>query len=222
MLEQTTTVPTPWWARALAWFGLPVCGAALMLLVVAVAGQEWLPGPFALVRRMPDLVAEWVLPAVGAVVGLVLAAMADQESLTVRFTGAEVLLTRPGHRRAVPRGDIAVAFPDRDRLVLLGRTGRELAREPSHLSARRLRDAFAAHGVAWADEDPYLAAYRRWVPDLPDLPATANALLAARQKALSRGDDDEVRDLRDELGRLGYVLRDDRKRQYWRRADGWS
>ena len=220
MLEQTTTVPTPWWARALAWAGLPACGAAALWLLVVLAGQEWLPGPFALVRRLPGPVAHWAVPALGAVAGLVLAALVDQESLTVRFTGADVLLTRPGHRRTVPRGEIAVGFRDRDRLVLLGRTGRELAYEPCHLPVRRLRAAFAAHGVAWADEDPYRAAYRRWVPELPDLPATANALLTARQRALSRGDDDEVRDLREELGRLGYVLRDERKRQYWRRAEG--
>jgi hypothetical protein len=58
------------------------------------------------------------------------------------------------------------------------------------------------------------------VPGLPELPATAQALLAARQKALQSGDDGDKREFRAELGRLGYVVRDDRKRQYWRQADG--
>jgi hypothetical protein len=58
------------------------------------------------------------------------------------------------------------------------------------------------------------------VPGLPELPATAHALLAARQKAVDSGDDSDKRELRSELGRLGYVIRDDRKRQYWRQADG--
>ena len=74
--------------------------------------------------------------------------------------------------------------------------------------------------MAWADKDPYLEAYRRWVPGLPEVPAAAEAVFTARQKALTAGDDDDVRELREELGRLGFVVRDDRKKQYWRRAEG--
>jgi hypothetical protein len=157
---------------------------------------------------------------VGAVLGAIVAALVDRESLTVRLTMAEVALSRPGSAVSVPRAEVAVAFPDRDELVLLGPTGRELAREPSHLSAARLGRAFTDHGIGWADQDPYLASYRRWVPGLPELPAAAHALFAARQKALDAGDDADKRELRSELGRLGYVVRDDRKRQYWRRAEG--
>jgi hypothetical protein len=220
VLQPTTTVPTPWWVRLIAWLGLPAAGAALLLLAVRVVGWVPLPGPFDLVRSLPEPWATYGGLAVGVVLGLVLASFVDQESLTVRITGEEVVLTRPGTTRHVPRGEIAVAFRDRDRLVLLGRTGRELAREPCHLSARKLRQAFSDHGIAWADQDPYAAAYHRWVPDLPDLNPTANALFAARQKALTSGDESELRELREELGRLGYVVRDERKRQYWRKADG--
>ncbi|WP_433295793.1 YqeB family protein [Actinoplanes sp. CA-030573] len=220
MLEQTTTVPTPWWARLLTWLGLPLAGAALLFLAVRVVWWLPLPGPLSLIRELPGTAATIAAAAAGALLGLVLAGLADRESLTVRITRADVMLTRPGSTVAVPRPDIAVAFPDRDRLVLLGRTGRELAREPSHLSARRLRAAFTGNGIAWADQDPYLASYRRWVPGLPELPETAHALLAARQKAIESGDENDQRDLRGELARLGYVIRDDRKRQHWRRADG--
>jgi hypothetical protein len=213
-----TTVPTPFWIRVLVWIGVPAAGTGAAMLVGLLAGVDWLPGPFGIVGELPGVVITYVVPAIGAVLGLVLAAMIDAESLTVRVSPAEVLLTRPGHRRSVPRGDIAVAFPDRDKLVLLGRTGRELAREPSLYPVQRLRPAFAEHGIPWADEDPYLEAYRRWVPDLPDLSPTANAILTARQKALKSGDEDEQRDLRDELGRLGIVVRDVKKRQFWRNA----
>ncbi|MGK5678208.1 YqeB family protein [Actinoplanes sp. URMC 104] len=216
VLRQETIVPAPWWGRVLVWLCLPLAGAALLWGVLRLI--EWLPigGPFTLLRRLPspwDLVAAL---AIGAVIGLILAALADAESLTVRITPLEVVLTRPGRRRVVPRGDVAVAFPDRDQLVLLGRTGRELGREPCHLSRSRLSEAFRAHGIAWAEQDPYLQAYRRWVPGL--LPPDAEALLTARQKALRSGDDEDVRELREELGRLGYVLRDEKKRQYWRQV----
>jgi len=202
------------------WLCLPAVGAALMFLVIRGAGWLPLPGPFSLARELPEPAATITATALGALLGLILAGLVDRESLTVRITLAEVVLTRPGTTVAVPRTGVTVAFRDRDQLVLLGRTGRELAREPCHLSTRRLRAAFAANGIAWADQDPYLSSYRRWVPDLPDLPATAHALLAARQKALDSGDDTDKRELRLELGRLGYVIRDDRKRQYWRQADG--
>jgi hypothetical protein len=220
VLTPTTIVPTPRWARVLAWLGLPVAGAALLLAAVRLL--LWLPfaGPFGLLRHLPDRAATIGSLGLGAIAGLVLAALADQESLTVRLTMTEVVLTRPGTTRTVPRGEVAVAFRDRDRLVLLGRTGCELAREPSHLSPARLRAAFAAHGIGWADQDPYLAAYRRWVPGLPDLPATAHAMFAARQKALETGDETDQRELREELGRLGFAVRDERKKQYWRPTGG--
>ena len=102
--------------------------------------------------------------------------------------------------------------------MLLGRTGRELAREPSTFAPKRLAPAFRSQGIAWSDQDPYADAYRRWIPDSPDVPADANAVFAARQEALKSGDERDIAELREELGRLGFVVRDDRKRQYWRRV----
>lgn len=195
-------------------------GAALVLLLLGVFVWLPLPGPLDLVRNLPDDVAPVVSVAVGAVLGLVFAGLVDRESLTVQLTMTDVVLTRPGTRRTLPRGEVAVAFRDRDQLILLGRTGRELAHEPCHLSKPKLQTAFSSYGVAWADQDPYLDAYRRWVPDLPELPPSANAVFVARQKALDAGDEADKRELREELGRLGLVVRDQRKRQYWRRVDG--
>ncbi|MDY7085981.1 MAG: hypothetical protein SYR96_12830 [Actinomycetota bacterium] len=216
MLEQETTVPTPMWSRVLVWLCLPLAGAGLLWGVLLLI--DWLPfgGPLNLVRELPEPWDLVVGLGVGLVIGLILAGLVDAESLTVWISPTEVVLTRPGHRRAVPKGEIAVAFPDRDQLVLLGRTGQELAREPSHLPKKRLSQAFGSRGVAWAEQDPYLEAYRRWVPNLPEVSDAANAVFAARQKALNSGDDEDVRELREELGRLGFVVRDDKKKQYWR------
>ena len=225
MLESTTTVATPVWARAAVWAGLPLLGAALLLGVDrfadVVVRLPWTPlrGPFRLIQELPEPPATYGALALGTVAGLVLAGFVDAESLTVRLTRTEVQLSRPGVRRAVPRADVAVAFRDGDHLVLLGRTGRELAREPAHLSAARLARAFTAGGIAWSDADPYADAYRRWIPDSPEVPAVANAVFAARQTALRSGDERDITELRAELARLGLVVRDDRKRQYWRPAE---
>lgn len=226
MLDATTTVATPWWLRAAVWTGVPAAGAGLLVLLDRAADWivrlPWAPlrGPFRLVQQIPEPQATIGALVLGAVAGAVLALLADAESLTVRLSGTEVALRRPGVRRSVPRADVATAFRDGDRLVLLGRTGRELAREPSHLSPARLRPAFAAYGIAWSDRDPYADSYRRWVPGSPEVPPEADAVFAARQEAIRTGDERDVADLRAELARLGFVVRDERKRQYWRRADG--
>jgi hypothetical protein len=226
VLEQTTIVATQVWLRAAVWTGLPAAGAALLLGVDRLADVAvrlpWAPmrGPFRLVQDLPEPQATIGALVLGAIAGLILAWFVDAESLTVRLSGRAVVLTRPGVTRTVPRQDVAVAFRDNDKLVLLGRTGRELAREPSHLSVARLAAAFRSQGIAWSDRDPYADTYRRWIPDSPDVPADANAVFAARQEALRTGDDRDLTELREELARLGFVVRDDRKRQYWRRVDG--
>ena len=43
-------------------------------------------------------------------------------------------------------------------------------------------------------------------------------LLKARARALDKGDGDEAVQLRADLARLGVVVRDENKRQYWRRS----
>lgn len=222
-MDNETIVATPRWIRAAVWSGFPAAGAGLGWLVHQLPG--WLlrvpfvpmRGPLRLVDRLPEPEATIGAMLLGAIAGLVLAGLDDRESLTVRVSGTEVTLARPGTTRTVERGAVAVAYREGDQLVLLGPTGRELAREPSHLPARRLAPVF---GPAWSDRDPYADSYRRWVPDLPDVPAEAAALFAARQQALDRGDGDDARELRDELARLGFVLRDQKKRQHFRRTDG--
>ncbi|WP_420708742.1 CysS/YqeB C-terminal domain-containing protein [Streptomyces sp. NRRL S-1813] len=50
------------------------------------------------------------------------------------------------------------------------------------------------------------------------MPDAANAFLKARQGALEKKgpSDDDTRELRAELARLGVVVRDEKGRQYWR------
>ena len=212
---------TPVWLRVVVWAGLPAAGAGLGWVVHEL--PSWIlripfapmRGPFKLAARLPEPEATVVAVAVGALLGLALAWLVDKEALSVRVTRTEVVLTRPGVRREVPREEVAVAYRDGDHLVLLGRSGRELAREPSLVGWRRFAGLF---GAAWSTRDPYADSYRRWVPGLPDLPAEAEALLAARQKALAGRDTDDARQLREELARLGFVLRDEKKRQHFRRV----
>ncbi len=78
----------------------------------------------------------------------------------------------------------------------------------------RVGRAFRAHGYPWLERDPYADLFRRWVPDLPDLPGSVNAVLAARAVALTNKSLTDAAELRDEVQR--YTVRDDGTTQHWR------
>jgi hypothetical protein len=122
--------------------------------------------------------------------------------------------------RRICRAATTAVFVDGKDLVLLGRATEEILRVSSDMDrseASRLGEAFSSHRWPWhADGDPHRHEYRRWVEDMPDLSAAANAILKARGRALDRGDKDDAADLRTELGKLDIILRDEGKRQFWR------
>jgi hypothetical protein len=200
-----TVVAEPAWAWALVFAGLPALGAGAGWLLTALAGRiadvpfaplgfvfEWVDGA-------PQPATAVVGAAIGATAGLVLAVVGWEERLTVRVSREGVTLRRGRSSRVVPRADVDGAFVTGKQLVLLGRGGTEPARETSDLSAAALRAAFERQGYRWHADDPHAAEFARWVPDLPGLPPAADALL-------------------EELARIGVVVRDEGRRQFWRLA----
>jgi hypothetical protein len=221
-----TVVAEPTWVFVLMWAGFPLLGAAAGWLIlraaVWVADFPWVPfrGPFELVATISGhpLGTVGVLVA-GVIAGLVLAYLGAQDSLSVTVSDDRVALTRAGSSREIERRGVSAVFVDGKQLVLLGRSTEELAREKSDMPADRLEAAFRTHAYPWQHAgDPYQQEFRRWVEDTPDLPTGANAVFKARQRALDKGDGEDVADLRTELAKLGIVVRDEKKRQYWRRA----
>ena len=201
-------------------------GAALCWAVQAAAGWiasvRWMPmrGPFKLIDAVDEPWATGGALLLGALGGLLLAGMAAAERLAVTVAADRVTLVRgDGTRHVLERARIGGVFRDGKQLVLLGGLGEELARESSDLPANRLRDAFEAYGYRWyADGDPHRDDYRRWVDGAPGLPPGADPLLRVRQRALDRKDGSELAELGAELARLGVLVRDRDKRQYWRPA----
>jgi hypothetical protein len=210
----------------LLWVGFPLVGAALGLVLKLIA--EWvatltwapLQGPFELIASIREPYAWMGALVVGGVAGLAFSYLAAKDSLAVTVSGEGVAFDRGGTAREVPRVGLTAVFLDGKQLVLLGSRTEELARERSDLSRRELREAFVAQGYPWLDEDPHRAEFRRWVPDLPGLPAGADALLKARAKALAKWDGNDAAELRAELVRLGVVVRDEKKRQFVRTYAG--
>src|SRR5690606_19175879 len=83
-----------------------------------------------------------------------------------------------------------------------------------------LAEAFQNHGYPWsADGDPFKDRYRRWVPDLPELPPSAHALLKVRERALKEKNKKDIAELREELAKIGYIVRDEGVNQYGRPVD---
>ncbi|MGD3109556.1 YqeB family protein [Streptomyces sp. YGL11-2] len=212
------------WSTVCIYLVFAVVGAGAGWLVGVLAGWlvtlPWAPmqGPARLLTSIPE---PW-LPVVGTVAGLVLGRVAQYEELVIRLTADRVTLTRKGRERKFSRDAVATSFRDGGELVLLGHDGGELARQECDMDIRRLADAFTEYGYVWVDADPHRDDFRRWVPATPGLPEGANALLTARQEVLKKKgpSDDDVRELRDELARLGVVVKDVKRRQYWRTIRG--
>lgn len=221
-----TVVAHPAWVWRLLRIGFPLLGAGAGGLLLLAAG--WvvslpvapLQGLFRVVDRAPQPWAGIGVVALGAGAGLLLAFASEQDSLVVTVSPGRVGLRRGAHATELAGGQVGAAFLDGEELVLLDPAGRERARMKSDLGQDRLAAAFTGHGYRWhAGGDPYRDQYRRWVPDTPDLPPAANALLRARERALAKPDHDDAADLRAELARLGVVVRQEQRRQYWRRTE---
>lgn len=207
-------------------------GAALGALLKPFAGWAlslpWVPlgGPLRLIDAVPPTPALIGGVVLGIVAGLLLAAVGDAEHLYVVVTRDELTLRRGEFEAMVPRTAVGAVFLDGTRMVVLGHRGQELCSRAGDLSAQRLATTLRSHGYPWRpDGDPQRAAYRLWVPELPDLPAGADALFATRQRALDRDDRAEAELLRAELSKLDVVVRDEQvaqvgQRQFWRRAGG--
>lgn len=157
-----TVVATPRLLQVLIWLGLValLAGAGWLLQALAgwIAALPWAPFQtvFERVDRLPEPVATTGGLLVGAAAGLVLAHLASRESLSVRVSAEAATIVWNGRRHTVPRAAVGTVFLDHRELVVLGRTGRELAREPSDQDTDRLAAAFREHGFPWHDGgDPH-------------------------------------------------------------------
>lgn len=220
-----TKVGPPLWFHGLLWVGFPLLGAlAGWLLALAfdwLVDLSWVPfqGPLKLVDELTGAWTTPVLIAIGAVAGIVVALVSYGEIAFVTVGPETVTITLDNKASHIARADAAAVFVEGRHLVVQDGAGRRHVRAPiSDLPADKLRGAFTAHGYTWAGSDPFEAEFARWVPDAPALPAGANAILAARQKALDEGDKSDLDDFRHELDKVGVVVRDDGKRQFWRSA----
>lgn len=224
-VPSATVVAQPKAEAVLVWAGFPIVGAGLVWLLQSLSGWllslPWVPfqGPLRLIDEIPERQATIGSLIVGALAGLAIAAWGAHEYVTVTVDNDQIATKQGDSTRVVGRGSVTAMFVDGKQLVLLDRTSKELLRQRGDLpSAKRLQAAFVAHGYPWRDADPFQDDYKRWVIDSPDLPAEAHALLRARARAVEKDDKDDAEELRDELSKIGVIVRDKDKRQSYRRT----
>jgi hypothetical protein len=197
-----------------------VIGGVLSQLPGWVAQLPWAPfqEPLEGIAEFAGPVMTSILIVLGVIAGCVVAMQAYDDIVKIEVTNRTVAITRSGDTKSLERGQVAAVFADGKDLVLLGQDRGELARERTDRKPGELRKAFDAQGYPWYDDDPHAAEFARWVDGMPGLGDHANALLRARQTALDSDDSDDAAELHVELATLGVVVRDDKKRQYWRLA----
>jgi hypothetical protein len=207
-------------AERTAWFIVaPLLGAgAFWLLDLLCGGLALLPVPLMHgVFRLLSMPPWWVAAGIGGLLGAGVALIGLHEELTVAGDREWLALTRGGRSRRIARDAVVAAFLDGKHLVLLSVDSRELAREetdPGRSAA--LQSGFTGLGYPWLTADPHAEEFRLWVHGGPDLPPGGNGLLLARSKLLTNGSRGDLEELRQELGRLGVVVRDAGGKQYVR------
>jgi hypothetical protein len=196
-------------------------GLVLGFFVPSIAesgvGLLWAPLEGALRLIVPFeglVVVAWLVT--GLVLGFGVAVGVVTGCLTVTLTDSQIRLEKGGTTRTIARSEANAVFVDGKKLVVLDGESRQLMCETHASTSADVARAFRSHGYPWVGKDPYAGLYRQWVPGTPDLPPLVNAIMAVREIALRKQVAWDVTELRDEVQRLGFVVRDEGARQYWR------
>jgi hypothetical protein len=220
--------------------GQTVLGPPLADLLLLLAG---LPAVLALIGGLLPVLSRWLLSlevalplrpvlrfagavdqpweiaingAVWLIAGLMLGFTAMGESVTLTVSDTQLQVTKDSQTNVVARADAATVYADGKEFVVLDGKSRQLLRETPAAPMTAVANAFTRHRFPWRDSDPYAELFRLWSLGTGDLPDAVNSILSARQAALRNKSTQEVADLRDAVQKLGYVVRDEDNRQYWR------
>ncbi|MEU7820651.1 hypothetical protein [Catellatospora sp. NPDC049133] len=208
---------------AAMWATCVVIGAGLGWALRAVS--EWaasvdgmpLRDWISVLAKVPDPYGTVLCVLLGMAFGAEVARRTLKDSVAVSVKPDLVIWRAGKQTRRIARAEISAVYLDGvDDLVFLGTDTGELARANNNLDEDAVKETFLRHGYPFFDADPHLEQYMRWVEDLPELSATANALLKARQKALEENAADDAAELRADLAKLGVIVRQNDDRQFYR------
>jgi len=204
----------------------PILGAFLGWFLPIIAG--WLiKVPFipflSLLEWIATLEGFWISMigmGIGIIAGIIFTFFAFHETLKVTISDSEVKLEVKDKAETIQKEDVVAVFMEEKQLILFGVDGIELYRGQPEAKKESVADGFRYHDYPWVEEDPYENKYQRWVANHPDMPSHINTLLEAREHALQKDEEEEAQILRDDLAKLGVVIRDEDKHQYIRTVKG--
>ncbi|GAB4057354.1 YqeB family protein [Catellatospora paridis] len=175
--------------------------------------RDWV----SVLAKVPDPYGTVLCLLLGVGFGAEVARRTLKDSVAVSVQQDRVIWRAGSKSRRIARAEISAVYLDGvDDLVFLGTDTGELARANNNLNEDAVKQTFLRHGYPFFDADPHLEQFMRWVEDLPELSATANALLKARQKALADNAADDAAELRADLAKLGVIVRQNDDRQFYR------
>lgn len=152
----------------------------------------------------------------GVVIGIYLAKMLLRESPIISISNHNIDIDNDLESLTFIRDEIQDIYYDDDELVIISSSGHELLRESYDIKKETLKKAFRNHSYPFNLLDPYKACFKLWSASVDELSPPGNALMKARALAIKNIDEEEIIDIREELSKLGVIVKDNDTKQYWR------
>ncbi|MBU5468449.1 hypothetical protein KQI49_16620 [Virgibacillus sp. MSJ-26] len=209
--EKTLIIVVPMVLGGLIGWFIPVIADWLLKLPVV----PW----EGLIEFIASLNSFWVsitATIIGIVVGILLTLTIFEESLEITITYDNLQLKLGDKVDTIDKKDISAIYIEYKQLIILGKSSNELYRETFETKIDTVRETFRAYKYPWKEKDPFKKEYQRWVLGHPDFPEKLNALLYAREHALKEDIKEDAKHLREDLAKLGVVIRDEKNSQYVR------
>lgn len=203
----------PIFGAGLGWF-LPVIAEWLLTL-------SFIPGMFLFPL---ELIVSWnsvrltiIAGVIGMIAGIFFSQFIFSEILKATISDEEIKLLFKNKEETIKKKDIFAVYMEDQQIVILDFDGNERYRERLESKKTFVQEVLYSHNYPWTEEDPFKDQYQRWVTGHPDYPANINTLLAAREQAMKKEEEEEAKVLRKDLAQLGVVIRDEMERQYVRK-----
>nr|WP_257347057.1 hypothetical protein [Pseudalkalibacillus decolorationis] len=171
-----------------------------------------------LIASFNSLWVSIVATVIGIIVGVLLTFIIFDESLEVAISYKNLHLKLRDKIDIIEKKDISAIYMENKQLIIFGQSSDELDREVIETKEDTVPEAFNHYQYPWNEKDPFDSQYQRWVLGHPDFPENINALLYAREHALKENKKKNTKYLREDLAKLGVIIRNERNGQYARLA----
>ncbi|MCC2251797.1 hypothetical protein JUJ52_17780 [Virgibacillus sp. AGTR] len=157
-----------------------------------------------------------VATIVGVIAGIAFIVYVFHVTLKVKVSDKQITLILGEMRRDINKQAISAIFMENKTLIILGENSKEIFREDLEVKKEEAKGAFLYYGYPWKNEDPFIKDYQRWELGNNQYPSDINSILYARERALKEDNEEEAKQLREDLAKLGVVIQDKQKAQYIR------